>query len=150
MDITEWIELWNSAVWETATRPQGSFDPQGPDRGQETSTNWKTVRDQGIDRATRGAPEEWLREARRALDQVCHDRLYFTSWDVYQEMDPQVRDLAKGQALGGVLMKAHRQLKKCVPTDRTRNEQQARNHGRPQRVWESYLYLEVDDEGGTP
>ena len=100
---------------------------------------WRRLRDDGIDRATRAAPDAWHDEARSALMHVCRTRESFTSTDVYEAMPPGIRDTAKGQALAGVLRSA-RTNGFCLPTMEFRNEKRARNHGRPQRVWKSLVF----------
>lgn len=101
-------------------------------------TDWLIEREKGIERATRGASDAWLGEARDALERVVLLRSTFTSTTVYWAMDAAVRDTAKGQSMAGVLRDGQaRGL--CEPTPEHRCERRISNHGRPQRVWRSLV-----------
>jgi hypothetical protein len=99
---------------------------------------WKEEQELGIAKATAGAPAYWVTEALSAGLRVARAVKHFTTAQIYDEMDPDTRDNARGQAFGGVM----RQLVKCNAVEATstfRNEKLRRNHGRPQRVWRSLL-----------
>lgn len=93
-------------------------------------------RDEGIDRAERGAGEGWMQDAVLALRIVARARKWFTTDEVWAVLgrDPE----KEGRAMGAVLRRAMG-LGLCKRTTRTRKSLRVICHRRDLRVWRSLV-----------
>lgn len=93
---------------------------------------------EAISRAGSGASPEWWDILCRAVSQVAIRQKEFTMDDVWERIE-RVPDGSKGQALGALMtMMAKEDL--VQPTSRFRESKRRICHGRPMRIWKSWIY----------
>ena len=96
------------------------------------------ARDEGIERASEGAGEEWFRDAYRAVVELARSCDAFTSDHVWAT---GLRKPEEPRALGAVMLRA--QKDGVIEARREfRQTAQASRHRAPVRVWRSLLHAE--------
>jgi hypothetical protein len=89
---------------------------------------------EGMNRAYRGATQDWKDRAAVALEKVIANHRYFTTDKVWAA-DPSLDDgITENRAMGGVMSSA-KSKGLITPTDRTEPSHRAVSHSRPLRVW---------------
>lgn len=91
-------------------------------------------RDDGIARAVRRAPAEWIAAAHDAVDRLAATQTELSADDVWRE----VGQPPEPRALGGVMVSAGRRGV-IEATDRTVPSVRPESHRRPIRIWRSLV-----------
>jgi len=113
---------------------------EGKEGRAKVVEEWKAEQEKGIARVVAATSQGWKDEALRAGRQAAKENEFMTSQTILELMNPDIRDNANKKAMAGVL-RTLSDLRLIKITDRVRNEKKKVNHGRPQRIWESLIFI---------
>ncbi len=107
------------------------------------SNEWNDLKEEGMQRSHAGNSQKWRRDAVLSLLFTVRAHEEFTAHTVWLHMNVMIRKEGNMQGMGAVMKRAA-EKGWCEMTDQYRNEKLRRNHGRPQRIWKSLRFNEVE------
>jgi hypothetical protein len=93
------------------------------------------AKDEAMARVYDNADPRWINLTKRAIKNLCQERMFFSSDDVWARVPP----CREPRALGPILKKACN-AGLCKPTGRYVNSKRVECHGRPILVYESLIF----------